>query len=148
MSSIVKNLNDEENLADLNNQNKKLGKTARKTIKSEQSKLETIEATITSTDLRLRQTQLASISQRFYDVWSDYNQAQDEFRESSKKLLIKQCHVLGNTNLDDKVIESMLDQGNDSMFAKSILDQENLAKKNISELQSRHDEFIKVHLIF
>ena len=38
----------------------------------------------------------------------------------------------------------MLDEGNTAIFAKSILDEERLARQQLSELQDRHDEFIKL----
>ena len=38
----------------------------------------------------------------------------------------------------------MLDEGNTAIFAKSILDEERLARQQLTELQDRHDEFIKL----
>ena len=46
----------------------------------------------------------------------------------------------------DEKIEEMLDEGNSNMFAASILDQTKIAQNNLLELQTRHGEFMKVHL--
>jgi t-SNARE complex subunit (syntaxin) len=96
------------------------------------------------TDLRLRHTQISSQSTRFYNIWNDYNDNQIWYRDQSKRLLVKQCKILGNTSMTNDQIETMIDEGNTSVFATSILDEERLARHQLTELTDRHDEFIKV----
>ena len=69
------------------------------------------------TDLRVRKTQLDGQSTRMYNIWSDYNQCQVQFREQSKKLFVRQCKVMGNTSLSNEEIEQMIDEGK-NVFAR------------------------------
>ena len=96
------------------------------------------------TDLRVRKTQLDGQSTRMYNIWSDYNQCQVQFREQSKKLFVRQCKVMGNTSLSNEEIEQMIDEGK-NVFATSILDQERMARQQLLDLQERHGEFMKVN---
>ena len=164
LNAVHKDSTDQAKLNDLNDSNKRLANRVRTSLKEEQEKVEKklspkksglpISPTrkkkpLTSrqeTDLRLRQTQIASQSTRFFNIWNDYNQSQLSYREQTKKLLIKQCKITGNTDLSNEEIENMLDEGNTNVFATSILDQERVAKQQLMDLQERHGEFLKVLL--
>ena len=91
----------------------------------------------------MRKTQVAAQSRRFYNIWNEYNSNQVEYRDKSKNLLIRRCKIT-NANYKDEDIEKMLDEGNTAVFAKSILDEERLARQQLTELQDRHDEFIRL----
>ncbi|CAB4056523.1 STX4 [Lepeophtheirus salmonis] len=55
----------------------------------------------------------------------------------------RRCKIV-NSGYDDEAIETMLDEGKTGVFATAILDQEKLARRQLIELQDRHDEFIKL----
>merc|ERR1712038_1447274 len=89
------------------------------------------------TDLRMRQTQIASQSKLFYNIWSEYQVSQSEYREQSKKFLVKQCKVMGTSGLSDEELETMIDDGKNP-FATSLFDQERMAKEKLLDIQLRH----------
>ena len=95
------------------------------------------------TDLRCRKTQVDSQSKIFFQLWNDYNASQVEFREKSKKVLVQQCKITGNTSLSNEQIEEMIDEGKTNIFS-NILDQERLARQQLMDLQERHGEFMKL----
>lgn len=87
--------------------------------------------------------QVASQSRRFFDIWGEYNRTQVEYRDKSKQMLIRRCKVT-NANVTDEQVEQMLDEGNTAVFARAILDEERLARQQLTEIQDRHDEFLKL----
>ena len=95
------------------------------------------------TELRMRKTQTSTQAKKFFDIWSEFNQDQVNYRDKSKKMLVKRCKITNNSFSEDQ-IEQMLDDGNTQVFAGAILNEEILARKQLSELQDRHDEFIKL----
>ena len=105
-----------------------------------------IKRNMTKGELKLftmRKTQIESNSKRFCDIWATYNQDQVDYRDKTKRLFIKRCKIT-NADFSDEQIEKMLDDGNTQIFATSILDQSTLARQQLTELQDRHDQFIKL----
>ena len=131
----------ENSMEDLIHSTKKLGTSIKATLKSEQNNLDSLSGNTMET--RMRKTQINAQSKRFFDIWSQYNQNQLEFRDKSKKLLVRRCKIVNN-NYTDEDIENMLDEGQTNVFATSILDQERVARQQLQELQDRHDEFMKL----
>ena len=74
--------------------------------------------------------------QRFYDAWSQYNEDQVAYRQKRKDQMLKKIKVAG-TDLSDDQIEQMIDEGKTEVFAKSILDQTQMARQQLTELQGR-----------
>lgn len=149
LNAVHTDPNDQARLCDLHETNKKLAMKIRNSLKSEQDKLDKKSSPKKKgrqeTDLRCRQTQVSAQSTRFYNIWNVYNESQLAYREKSKKILVKQCKITGNTDLSNEQIEEMLDEGKTgNMFATSILDQERLARQQLMDLQERHGEFLKV----
>ena len=72
--------------------------------------------------------------QRFYDAWSQYNEDQVAYRQKRKDQMLKKIKVAG-TDLSDDQIEQMIDEGKTEVFAKSILDQTQMARQQLTELQ-------------
>ncbi|TRY62614.1 hypothetical protein TCAL_00418 [Tigriopus californicus] len=137
----------EARMNDLIHENKMLAQAVRNTIKKDQDILENKSPKKMTQpqqqEYRIKKTQVNTQSKRFYDIWTAYNNQQVEFRDKSKQLLVKRCKIT-NKNLTEDQIETMLDEGNTAVFAKSILDQENLARQQLSDLHDRHDELIKL----
>lgn len=152
LNAVHPDTGDQARLSDLHNTNKKLAQKIRTALKSEHDKLEKLSSpkkkqskARQETDIRCRQTQVSAQTTRFYNIWNAYNESQLSYREKSKKILVKQCKITGNTDLSNEQIEEMLDEGKTgNMFATSILDQERLARQQLMDLQERHGEFLKV----
>ena len=147
--------NDQNRLGDLNEDNKNHAINIRTTLKKEQDKIDKKLSpkktqTLTSreeTDLRVRKTQLASQTTRFFNIWTEYNDDQAQYRDDSKKLLVRKCKVTGKyTNMSDDELENMIDEGK-NVFAASVLETE-AAKQQLLDLQLRHGEFMKVRNLY
>ena len=73
--------------------------------------------------------------QRFYDAWSQYNEDQVSYRQRRKEQMLKKIKVAG-TDMSDEQIETMIDEGRTEVFAKSTLDQTQMARQQLTELQA------------
>ena len=58
------------------------------------------------------------------------------YRQKRKDQMLKKIKVAG-TDLSDDQIETMIDEGKTEVFAKSILDQTQMARQQLTELQVR-----------
>ena len=56
------------------------------------------------------------------------------YRQKRKDQMLKKIKVAG-TDLSDDQIEQMIDEGKTEVFAKSILDQTQMARQQLTELQ-------------
>jgi len=135
-------------------ENKKFGVRIRNALKKEQDRLDDKALAASNNDgqqksarenheMRLRRTQIAAHSRRFYDLWTEYNNQQLEYKDRSKDLLKRRCKIV-NENLTDEEIETMLEEGKTQMFNASILDDTTKAREQLNELKDRHDEFLKL----
>ena len=57
--------------------------------------------------------------------------------------MLKKIKVAG-TDMSDEQIETMIDEGRTEVFAKSILDQTQMARQQLTELQERRLSYINV----
>eukprot|EP00096_Caligus_rogercresseyi_P002295 TRINITY_DN14386_c0_g1_i1.p2 TRINITY_DN14386_c0_g1~~TRINITY_DN14386_c0_g1_i1.p2 ORF type:complete len:353 (-),score=111.59 TRINITY_DN14386_c0_g1_i1:1955-3013(-) len=123
---------------------KRLGNSIRKALEAHKATISEEEEGKTDTMMsRMRKTLFTAQAKRFYDLWTTYNAQQVEFRDKNKTLLVRRCKIV-NSGYDDEAIETMLDEGKTGVFATAILDQEKLARRQLIELQDRHDEFMKL----
>lgn len=147
----------EENRAKLDDkvaENKKYGVRIRNALKRAQDRLDdkaieaskedgTKKSAKENHELRLRRTQIAAQSRRFYDLWTEYNNQQVDYRDRSKDLLKRRCRIV-NADISEDEIETMLDEGKTQMFNASILEDTTKAREQLNELKDRHDEFLKL----
>ncbi len=145
----------ERRVDDLTAENKQLAKKVRAVLKTEQDWCEKkgAEAAATSPKKKLRpeakrewqmrKTQVTAQARRFFDVWAEYNNDQVEFHEKTKKLLVKRLQITGVTLTEDE-IEERIQERDTAVFAKGILDQERVAKQQLTELENRHEDFLKL----
>ena len=76
-------------------------------------------------------------------MWAEYNNDQVEFHDRTKKLLVKRFKITG-VSLSDDEIEERIRERDTAVFARGILDQERLAKQQLTELEDRHEDFLKL----
>ncbi len=150
LASTHKDEANERRLDDLVAENKRLAGEVRSTLKAEQEWCEKKAAESprkrspqAAREWQMRKTQVSAQSRRFFDVWAEYNNDQIEFHERSKKLFVKRCKITGVT-LTDEEIEERIHERDTAMFARGILDQERLAKQQLTELETRHEDFLKL----
>jgi len=132
----------------LNAENKRLAKKIRNVLRADQDRMEASRKQSNMSEnqraeMKMRETQLKCQSRRFYDAWAQYNEDQVSYRRRRKDQMLKKIKVAG-TSMSDDQIEQMIDEGKTEVFAKSILDQTQVARQQLTELQDRHDEFIKL----
>lgn len=128
--------------------NKSLGGKIQKLIKGEQEKMVALEkkGKMSSKELaefRLKKTQIQTASNRFLEIWTEYNTLQVEFREKVKKELAKTVRITNNT-LSQEEIEEKIDKGDVTVFSSSIIQETAAAKDQLVALENRHQEMLKL----
>ena len=121
---------------DLVDVNKSLGRKVQKLIRDEQEKITKFESKgkFTSnefSELRLKKTQISTQSNRFLEVWTEYNTLQVEFRDKAKAALARNIKITNN-NLTQEEIEEKLDKGDISVFSSAIIQ---VWKKSLLQLK-------------
>jgi len=125
-------------------ENKAIGRKIQKQIKEEQQKLTKLERDQIIGDVNIRNTQLQSVSKRFLDIWTEYNNAQVEFRDRNKKALLRNIKITDpNSNITVDEIEEKLDKG-DVTVLSSIIKESAQAKGDLKMLENRHAEMVKL----
>lgn len=125
-------------------ENKAIGRKIQKQIKEEQQKLTKLERDQIIGDVNIRNTQLQSVSKRFLDIWTEYNNAQVEFRDRNKKALLRNIKITDpNSNITVDEIEEKLDKG-DVTVLSSIIKESAQAKEDLKMLENRHAEMVKL----
>merc|ERR1719350_491157 len=133
--------------SDLVDANKKLGSRVQKLIKEEQAKLEALEekgkhSSQVLNEIRLKRTQIQTASNRFLEIWTEYNTLQVQFREKVKEDLVK-CLRVTNNQLTEEEIEEKIDAG-EGVFSASIMQETAQAKEQLARVENRHKDIKKL----
>ncbi|XP_072908061.1 syntaxin-2-like isoform X1 [Hemitrygon akajei] len=96
-----------------------------------------------SVDLRIRKTQHSTLSRKFANVMTEYNEIQIYFRERSKGRIQRQLEITGKTTTDDE-LEEMLESGNPSIFTSDIISDTQITRQALNEIESRHKDIMKL----
>ncbi|ESO03789.1 hypothetical protein HELRODRAFT_80076 [Helobdella robusta] len=96
-----------------------------------------------SADLRIRQTQHATLSRKFVDVMNDYNSCQIDYRSRCKARIQRQLEITGRTTTDED-LEDMLESGNPNIFTQGIITETQQAKQSLKDIEARHQDIIKL----
>ena len=67
------------------------------------------------------------------------------YRQKRKDQMLKKIKVAGTDQSDDQ-IEQMIDEGKTEVFAKSILDQTQMARQQLTELQVSDVTFFQLEM--
>jgi len=94
-------------------------------------------------ELRVRKTQIQTHSTRFFEIWTEYNTDQVEFRDKAKKSLAKNIKI-ANSDLTEEDIENKIDSGDISAFSGPILQSNQQARDDLLAIENRHAEIIKL----
>ncbi|XP_054712083.1 syntaxin-like [Uloborus diversus] len=97
----------------------------------------------TSAELRIKRTQHSTLSRRFVDVMSDYNNIQTEYRQRCKDRIKRQLEITGNVRTDAE-IEEMLESGNPAVFTQGIVTETQKAKQTLADIEARHADIMKL----
>ncbi|XP_072096883.1 syntaxin-2 isoform X1 [Mobula birostris] len=96
-----------------------------------------------SVDLRIRKTQHSTLSRKFANVMTEYNEIQIYFRDRSKGRIQRQLEITGRTTTDDE-LEEMLESGNPSIFTSDIISDTQITRQALNEIESRHKDIMKL----
>jgi len=96
-----------------------------------------------SAELRIRQTQHATMSRKFVEVMNDYNSCQIDYRERCKNRIQRQLEITGKATTDAE-LEEMLESGNPAIFTQGILDDTQQARQSLKDIEARHNDIIKL----
>ncbi|XP_072281110.1 syntaxin-3-like isoform X6 [Pyxicephalus adspersus] len=121
----------------------------KKAANNVRSRLKTMEQSIehdegqSSADLRIRKSQHSVLSRKFVDVMTKYNEAQVDFRERSKGRIQRQLEITGK-NTTDAELEEMLESGNPNIFTSGIINDSQISRQALSEIESRHRDIVRL----
>ncbi|XP_064417048.1 syntaxin-3 [Latimeria chalumnae] len=121
---------------------KKIANSVRNKLKSIEHNIEQDEAR-SSADLRIRKSQHSVLSRKFVEVMTKYNEAQVDFRERSKGRIQRQLEITGK-NTTDEELEEMLESGNPAIFTAGIINDTQISKQALSEIESRHKDIVRL----
>ena len=125
-------------------ENKTLSKKLQKSLKEEKKKLASTPAESRSNEFSIKKTQVQTVSQRFLDIWTEYNNLQVEFRGKNKKALLRNLRIVDpNSSITLDEIEEKLDRG-DVTVLSSIIKETSQAKEDLKMIENRHAEFVKL----
>merc|ERR1719312_523584 len=122
---------------DLIDVNKSLGRKVQKLIKEEQEKISKLEGKgkFTSNELnelRMKKTQISTQSNRFLEVWTEYNTLQVDFRDKAKTALARNIKITNN-NLTQEEIEDKLDKNDISVFSSALARNIKITNNNLTQ---------------
>ena len=125
-------------------ENKLLSRNLQKSLKEERKKLSSTPEESKSNEFNIKKTQLQTVSQRFLDIWTEYNNLQVEFRGKNKKALLRNLKIVDpNSSITVEEIEDKLDRG-DVTVLSSIIKETSQAKEDLKMIENRHAEFVKL----
>merc|ERR1712241_21021 len=96
-----------------------------------------------SADLRIRKTQHSTLSRKIVEDMTEYNRTQTDYRERCKSRIQRQLEIQGRTTTNEE-LESMLEQGNPSVFTQGIIMDTAAAKQTLADIEARHADIIKL----
>ncbi|TRZ02802.1 hypothetical protein DNTS_017686 [Danionella cerebrum] len=94
-------------------------------------------------NVRMRRTQHGVLSREFLELVGRCNTIQAQYRERNVERIQRQLKITGN-NVSDEEMEAMLESGQTDVFTQNILNDEKATRQHLNEIESRHDEIIKL----
>jgi len=137
-----KHLTKQQNLV---KENKSIGSNLQKQLKEEKARTEKMAKNQEkSSEAQIRRTQMQACSRRFLDIWTEYNNAQLEFKAKNKKALLRNIKIVDpNSTLSNEEIEDKLEAG-DLTILSSIIKETAQAKEDLKQLEDRYVEIVKL----
>lgn len=147
LSAVRHDEHHQTRLDDLNSENLKLGAKIGRVLKEEHDKLDTMaqgKGQKQGVELRMRKNQLSTNTNLFKDSMAEYQQEMDSYKSQSKDMLSKRIRIVGG-DYNEEEIDNMIAEGKlEQMYGAGHLKQTQDARRQLNELQDRHDEFKKL----
>jgi len=91
-------------------------------------------------DIRIMKSQFQQLQCSFFEVWTDYNECQSNYREKCKEKLMRQIQITGKEDVSTDEINKMIESGNPTIFSYNS----SFQQKDIQELESRQNDITKL----
>lgn len=92
---------------------------------------------------RMVHLQCESLTATFYEIISEYNEAEMAQRENCMTRIQRQANIMGK-ELSKEQIEEMIETGKVNMFSDNVLLEGRSAKSALNEIENRHKELLEL----
>lgn len=100
---------------------------------------------ITSTELRIRETQVSFLQKWFINLMVDHSTSQSDYNDRHKKILRAHMEVIGINKTDEEFEKMMGDSSfQEDFFTEGLLRKTADAKQALAEVNARHDIIIQI----
>ncbi|XP_038056947.1 syntaxin-like isoform X1 [Patiria miniata] len=124
---------------------KKTANRVRGKLKVMEQSIEQEESSkMNAADVRIRKTQHSTLSRKFVEVMTDYNNTQTDYRERCKGRIQRQLEITTGKSTTDEELEDMLESGNPAIFTSGIIMDTQQAKQTLRDIEARHNDIIKL----
>ncbi|KAF5399910.1 Snare protein syntaxin 1 [Paragonimus heterotremus] len=93
--------------------------------------------------IRLKRTQLTTITRRFMEIMAGYNKAQTDYRDACKAQIKLKLEIAECPRTDEE-LEEMLESENPQIFTQGILMDTQQARQNAADIEARHEDILKL----
>lgn len=94
-----------------------------------------------SADVRIRQSQHSTLSRKFVQVMTQYNDIQAANKRKYRDAIKRQCKIV-DPDIDDSTVDSLLERGETAeIFKGKRLDE---AEKALSDIRERHEDILRL----
>ncbi|XP_043274332.1 syntaxin-1A-like isoform X2 [Venturia canescens] len=97
-----------------------------------------------STFVRIKILQYSTMRQMFADIMLEYNESLLRYHEKCSALLNQQRNLIKKSPSIVENVEEIVDEEKTSLFVDNILEDSRIARQQLSEIQSRHEEVLKL----
>ncbi|KAG9353934.1 hypothetical protein JZ751_012058 [Albula glossodonta] len=133
-----------DELTQLNDKIKKNADAVRDSLKAMQEGLPQDENMIgASVNLRIQKSQHSVLSHAFAEVMTQYNEAQEFFRERSKIRIQRQLEITGRVTTSEQ-LEAMLESGIPAIFTSDVISDSQITREALNEIKARHRDIIQL----
>lgn len=93
--------------------------------------------------IRVKVLQYTTMLRLFSEIMEEYNISMLRYHDKCR-LLLQQQKVLIRKHITSEELEKLLDNQGNSLFVDNILEDSRIARQQLSDIQSRHNDIIKV----
>ncbi|KAF8568502.1 hypothetical protein P879_05431 [Paragonimus westermani] len=93
--------------------------------------------------IRLKRTQLSTITRRFMEIMAGYNKAQTDYRDACKAQIKLKLEIAECPRTDGE-LEEMLESENPQIFTQGILMDTQQARQNAADIEARHEDILNL----
>lgn len=93
--------------------------------------------------IRIKALQYTTMLRLFSEIMEEYNMSMLRYHDKCR-LLLQQQKVLIRKRITSEELEKLLDNEGNSLFVDNILEDSRIARQQLSDIQSRHNDIVKL----